>query len=189
MRNMNLDTCFTVSTLLRATTFAAEKHRSQKRKDVLGTPYINHPIAVVSLMAEVGEVRHDKDLVAAMLHDTVEDTDATPEEIERHFGKYVRDLVMEVTDDKKLSKAERKRLQIEHAPYLTPAAKVIKLADKTANVTDLIASPPVGWERQRRLDYVDWANKVVDRCGLSEHPLTREFKRRVVEARAAQSLR
>ena len=92
-----------------------------------------------------------------MLHDTVEDTDTTPEEIEERFGYAVRSLVMEVTDDKDLEKQERKRLQIEHSPHLSPRAKVIKLADKISNLRDLMNSPPVGWDVERRLQYVTWS--------------------------------
>src|SRR5947199_4835157 len=115
-----------VAKLLAALNFAAQKHRAQRRKDSEATPYINHPIAVAELLARVGQVDDLSVLQAAILHDTVEDTQTTPEEIENQFGEAVRKLVAEVTDEKSLPKAERKRRQIEHAPQLSTAAKQIK---------------------------------------------------------------
>ena len=128
--------------LLEALHFAAAKHRDQRRKDVVASPYINHPIAVARLLASEGGVTDLVTLQGAILHDTIEDTETTPEELERHFGPAVRQLVAEVTDDKGLSKGDRKRLQIEHAPHLSLQAQQIKIADKTANVYDITASPP-----------------------------------------------
>jgi (p)ppGpp synthase/HD superfamily hydrolase len=174
---------FAIPPLLKATSFAAYKHRDQKRKDVHGTPYINHPLMVIRLMSEVGNLQYKDALVAGVLHDTVEDTDTTPEEIEELFGANVRSLVMEVTDDKDLDKSVRKQLQIEHAPHLSPNAKVIKLADKTANVTDIGHIPPTGWSIERRLDYLDWSQKVVAGCRGANPALEMLFDRRVAEAR------
>src|SRR5689334_21040807 len=119
-----------ISLILKALSFSAEKHKSQRRKGAEESPYINHPINVAQLLWEVGGVREIATIVAAILHDTVEDTETTPEEIEENFGQVVRKLVEEVSDDKSLPKAERKRLQIEHAPHLSLGAKQIKLADK-----------------------------------------------------------
>lgn len=153
-----------VSGLLQATLFAAGKHRNQRRKDAEKTPYINHPIMVASLLADVGRITDLETLQAGMLHDTIEDTDTTADEIEEHFGYGVRSLVLEVTDDKNLEKQERKRLQVEHAPQLSPRAKLIKIADKIANLTDLLNSPPAGWPEQRLRQYVTWARQVVDGC-------------------------
>ena len=101
-------------------------------------------------------------LCAALLHDTVEDTDTTPEELEAHFGPAVRRIVMEVTDDKRLPKAERKRLQIVHAAVISREAKLVKLADKICNLRDVQTSPPVGWDVCRRREYFDWARAVVE---------------------------
>src|SRR6185436_9545412 len=100
-------------------------------------------------------------LQAAILHDTIEDTQTTAEELESRFGAEVRRLVEEVSDDQRLPKAERKRLQIEHAPHLSPKAKLIKIADKISNVRDVTHSPPTHWPYQRRCEYLDWAEKVV----------------------------
>jgi guanosine-3',5'-bis(diphosphate) 3'-pyrophosphohydrolase len=150
--------------LMRATLFAAEKHRGQRRKDVDKTPYINHPIMVVNLLANVGRISDIDTLQAGMLHDTIEDTDTTADELEEHFGYEVRSLVLEVTDDKSLKKPERKRLQVEHAPHLSPGAKCIKIADKIANLTDLLNAPPAKWPEERMRQYVVWSRQVVDGC-------------------------
>jgi guanosine-3',5'-bis(diphosphate) 3'-pyrophosphohydrolase len=153
-----------IPALMQATLFAAEKHRGQRRKDVAKTPYINHPIMVVNLLANVGRIVDIETLQAGMLHDTIEDTDTTAEELEEHFGFEVRSLVLEVTDDKGLEKQERKRLQVEHAPHLSPRAKCIKIADKIANLTDLIHSPPATWPEERMRQYVAWSRRVVAGC-------------------------
>jgi guanosine-3',5'-bis(diphosphate) 3'-pyrophosphohydrolase len=149
--------------LLNALTFAARKHRDQRRKDAEASPYINHPIEVAEILARIGGVEDITVLQAALLHDTVEDTKTSPAELEREFGPTVRKLVEEVTDDKSLPKPERKRLQVEHAPHLSPRAKLIKLADKICNVRDVATSPPERWTLPRRQAYFDWAREVVDR--------------------------
>ena len=155
--------------------FAAEKHRTQKRKDADESPYINHPIAVAKLLSQVGKVSDLPTLKAALLHDTIEDTDTTADELERKFGIEVCDLVMEVTDDKNLLKDERKRLQIEHSPELTKRAKMIKIADKTCNILDITHSPPTSWSLERRVEYLDWADKVVAGCRGVNERLERRF--------------
>lgn len=150
-----------LSKILAAATFAAEKHKHQKRKGSDGQPYINHPLEVADLLVEVGGV-DDTDVIAAgLLHDTVEDCGVTYPEIEERFGKTVADYVRELTDDKSLPKDERKRLQIEHAPHLTHGAKQIKLADKISNVNDIIENPPAGWDLERKHKYVEWGEQVV----------------------------
>ncbi len=150
--------------LLEALHFSATKHSAQRRKDKDASPYINHPIRVAQLLASEGGVTDLVTLQAAILHDTVEDTDTTPEEIERHFGPEVRRVVEEVTDDKSLPKAERKQRQVEHAPHLSPQAKQLKIADKTANVQNIATSPPDGWSLERKREYLDWADRVVAGC-------------------------
>ena len=147
--------------LLEALRFAAEKHRNQRRKDSAKSPYINHPIEVVQLLWEVGGVRDVAVLLAAILHDTVEDTDTRPEEISDRFGEAVLSLVLEVTDDKSLPKDERKRLQIVNASHKSHGAKLIKLADKACNVRNLVTMPPKDWSLERRQEYLLWGEKVV----------------------------
>lgn len=147
--------------IFRALAFAAEKHRDQRRKDDHASPYINHPIALARVLCDEGGVTDTETLCAALLHDTVEDTDTTPEELDAHFGPRIRGIVMEVTDDKRLPKAERKRLQIVHAGGASYAARLVKLADKICNLRDVETSPPVGWDLARRQWYFDWARQVV----------------------------
>lgn len=147
--------------LLKAVAFAAEKHRDQRRKDAEASPYINHPIALASLLKQ-----HDVDdvvvLCAALLHDTIEDTETTVAELRREFGDAITDVVLEVTDDTTLEKAERKRLQVAHAMSLSKRAKLVKLADKICNLSDMVAAPPTGWPLRRKLEYFEWAKNVVD---------------------------
>ena len=148
--------------LLKALAFAAHKHRDQRRKDAEASPYINHPIALADLLVNEGGVTDVEVLCAALLHDTVEDTATTPQELAEAFGSRVAGIVAEVTDDKKLPKAERKRLQIEHAAGLSPEAKLVKLADKICNLRDVAHRPPAHWDLARRREYFEWAKKVVD---------------------------
>jgi len=151
-----------VARLIKAADFAAFKHRRQRRKDAEASPYINHPLAlarVLKLEAGVGELDV---LVAAILHDTVEDTETTVEELEREFGHAVAAIVAEVTDDKNLPKPDRKRLQVEHAPHISHQAKLVKLADKICNLRDVLDAPPSHWPMERRRAYFEWARAVID---------------------------
>jgi guanosine-3',5'-bis(diphosphate) 3'-pyrophosphohydrolase len=150
--------------LLRAIDFAARKHKDQRRKDEEASPYINHPVSVALILAEIGAVMEPEILAAAILHDTLEDTETTSEELEAKFGQRVRRIVEEVTDDKSLPKKVRKQLQIDHAQDLSPDAVLIKLADKTANVLDVTHSPPKDWPIERKREYLDWAESVVKAC-------------------------
>jgi guanosine-3',5'-bis(diphosphate) 3'-pyrophosphohydrolase len=150
-----------IGLLLAAFRFSADKHRNQRRKDAAKSPYINHPIEVTEMLWFVGGFRELPILIAATLHDTIEDTATLPEEINSHFGAEVLRLVLEVTDDKTLPKLERKRLQIETAPHKTQQAKCIKLADIICNVRDMNQSPPSDWAVERIQDYLLWTEKVV----------------------------
>jgi guanosine-3',5'-bis(diphosphate) 3'-pyrophosphohydrolase len=148
--------------IVKALAFSARKHRDQRRKDVQATPYVNHPITLMEILVSEGEVYDGEILITALLHDTIEDTETTFDEIEAEFGLVIAGLVMEVTDDKSLSKLERKAMQIDHAPNLSEKAKLVKLADKIANLRDIAKSPPVGWDLSRRQAYFDWAKDVID---------------------------
>jgi len=152
-----------LTTILRASVFAAHKHRNQRRKDVDASPYINHPLMLAHVLSAEGGVSDAATLCAALLHDTIEDTDTQADEVAREFGDEIATLVMEVTDDRTLAKAERKRLQIEHAATISDKAKRVKLADKISNLRDVAHSPPAGWSLERRREYFDWAKAVVDR--------------------------
>jgi guanosine-3',5'-bis(diphosphate) 3'-pyrophosphohydrolase len=148
--------------LLRALAFAAHKHRDQRRKDAGASPYINHPIALADVLVNEAGVTDVAVLCAALLHDTVEDTDTTHDELVGAFGERIAGIVAEVTDDQALPKAERKRLQVAHAPGLSAQAKLVKLADKICNLRDVAERPPASWDLTRRREYFDWARQVVD---------------------------
>jgi guanosine-3',5'-bis(diphosphate) 3'-pyrophosphohydrolase len=142
--------------------FASHKHRDQRRKDPEASPYINHPIALANILWLEGGVHEPLVICAALLHDTIEDTATTANELAERFGEAVARIVMEVTDDKTLDKATRKRLQVEHAPHISRAAKLVKLADKIANLRDVASSPPASWPISRQREYFEWAKRVVD---------------------------
>ena len=161
--------------LLSTLQFASRKHSNQRRKELAASPYINHPIEVAELIARIGKVSDVVTLQGAILHDTLEDTDTTPEELELLFGKEVRLIVEEVTDNKKLNRETRKILQIEHAPHLSPKAKLIKMADKISNVRAIIFTPPNGWPDSRRTEYLEWSKKVVAGCRGINQPLETYF--------------
>lgn len=148
--------------LLKAIAFAAEKHRHQRRKDPEASPYINHPIDLANVLVQEGGVRDITVLIAAILHDTLEDTQTTPDELATLFGGQVRNIVMEVTDNKKLKKRKRKELQVKHGPHLTRRARLVKLADKICNLRDVAVNPPARWPLKRQIEYFDWAKSVID---------------------------
>ena len=154
--------------LLEAVAFAADKHRNQRRKDAEASPYINHPIALASLLKREG-VDDVVVLCAALLHDTIEDTNTTADELRVLFGEVITSVVLEVTDDKNIDKSERKRLQVANAPMLSERAKLVKLADKICNVYDMVAAPPADWSLTRKREYLEWAKDVVDRI-RGTHP-------------------
>lgn len=151
-----------VQSLLEALAFAAHKHRDQRRKGGFAPPYINHPIAVAQVLAGEGGIDETAVLMAAVLHDTIEDTETTADELRAAFGAVVTAIVLEVTDDKTLRKEERKALQIAHAAELSRAARLVKLADKICNLRDITHDPPSNWPLLRQQAYFDWARAVVD---------------------------
>lgn len=167
----------------RAADFAARQHAGQRRKGASKEPYINHLAEVAMLLAEATDGRNAALVAAGWLHDTVEDTGASREDIETLFGADVAALVLEVTDDKRLPKAERKRLQIVNAPDKSAGAKQLKMADKISNLRSLMLSPPDHWERERLLDYVEWSSKVADGCRGVNDMLDRLFDETISRAR------
>ena len=171
--------------LLRAAAFSAEQHGPQRRKNAEESPYINHPIEVAHVLASTGGITDVLTLVAALLHDTIEDTPASGGDLEREFGAQVRSLVEEVTDDKTLEKAKRKELQILHAPSLSTRAKQIKLGDRICNVRDVLADPPAGWDLQRRVEYLSWSTAVAEGCRGANEALERCLDKLLVEGREA----
>lgn len=168
--------------LLRALAFAAEKHRDHRRKDVNASPYINHLIAVARVLAEEGGVTDEDLLVAAVLHDSVEDTKTTYAELEEHFGKRVAAIVREVTDDQMLAKEERKRLQEEDAPRASAQAKQLKIADKICNIRDIVHRPPAHWPSERKREYLLWTVRVGAGCRMINGLLDQAFDETVRDA-------
>lgn len=175
--------------VLKALAFAAHKHRDQRRKDNNASPYINHPIALATVLCNEGGITDVNVLCAALLHDTIEDTETTPAELTKLFGKTISDLVMEVTDDKSLPKAERKRLQIEHAANASFEAKLVKLADKISNLRDIANCPPADWDSNRKQEYFDWAKKVIDQIRGTSAVLERIFDELYTDSMMAQDER
>ncbi len=171
--------------MMKALNFSAQRHVNQRRKGGDEAPYINHPIRVAYYLATVAGIEDSQLIAAALLHDTVEDTSASADEIRTEFGEEVATIVEEVTDDKSLEKGVRKQYQIDHAPHVSWAAAQLKLADKLSNVEDVAHAPPAGWSVKHRHEYIEWTEQVVD--GLPDrHPVLEEAYRRAVErARAA----
>ena len=146
---------------LKALRTASIAHKFQMRKDGQ-TPFINHPIQVAELISSVGGIQDEVILSAAILHDIIEDTTTTYDEVKNTFGFVIADIVMECSDNKDLPKAERKRLQVVNVSKKSYEAKIVKLADKIANMTDIIVNPPNDWDKERKLEYFYWAKEVVD---------------------------
>ena len=169
--------------IFRALQVAARKHVHQRRKGGKDIPYINHPIDVATLLATVAEVTDPEVLAAALLHDTVEDTDTSIEEIEEQFGAAIASLVAEVTDSASLSSAQQKVRQEAEAPFKSHRAKLIRLADKTCNVRDICHHPPPSWSRERQVTYFEWAIRVVDALGDVHEGLRAAFDDAIAEAR------
>lgn len=161
--------------MLRAAAFAARKHSEQRRKDASASPYINHPIALAKILAEEGGVTDPRVIAAALLHDTIEDTQTSLRELSGEFGDTVAGIVAEVSDTKWLGVATRKKLQVTKTPRASKGAKLVKLADKIANVRDMLARPPAGWSIERRREYFDWAKTVVDQLRGTNAKLERRF--------------
>lgn len=159
---LSTDTRHPFSVLTRAAAFAAERHQGQQRKDAARSPYITHPLAVVDVLVSEAGVTDVTVLCAALLHDVIEDTPTEPAELHARFGSAIALVVMEVSDDKTLSKARRKQLQIDLAPQLSTPARLVKLADKICNLRDILDAPPADWNTARRLEYFDWAGQVID---------------------------
>ena len=164
-----------ISLVIKATDFAAFKHRDQRRKDAGASPYINHPIALANLLCNEAGITDPIVVCAALLHDTIEDTETTPEELQGQFGRAIALVVMEVTDDKTLPKAERKRLQIVHARTASRRARLVKLADKICNLRDIAADPPTSWSLRRKRQYFDWAGRVIEGVRGTHRKLERLF--------------
>ncbi len=163
--------------VMRAASFAAVKHAGQRRKGAAGEPYINHLLEVAELVSDALEEPDTGVIVAALLHDAMEDAGVTQAELAERFGEDVADLVAECTDDKALPKQERKRLQVVNAPHKSVRAQAIKLADKTSNLRGILSSPPANWDLARKREYFAWAKQVVDGFTAPNPTLRAEFDR------------
>jgi guanosine-3',5'-bis(diphosphate) 3'-pyrophosphohydrolase len=172
-----------IALVIQAAHFAADKHRDQRRKGVRNTPYINHPLEVAERLNRVAGIEDPTVLAAAILHDTIEDTETTQAELERVFGKTIAELVVELSDPVGLTWQARKRHEIDHAQHLSPTAKMIKLADKTCNVADTVTNPPGEWTLSRRRDYLEFAELVAAGCKGVNRALEEDFVRVLAHAR------
>jgi guanosine-3',5'-bis(diphosphate) 3'-pyrophosphohydrolase len=162
--------------LIKALYFAANKHRNQRRKNADAFPYINHPISLVNILCNEVHITDINVICSALLHDTVEDTETTAEELAIEFGKDISDIVMEVTDDQSIeARHKRKQLQVEHASQISEQAKLLKLADKISNLRDLANDPPATWNLERQREYFDWAKQVIDQLRGTHAELERLF--------------
>jgi GTP diphosphokinase / guanosine-3',5'-bis(diphosphate) 3'-diphosphatase len=176
-----------VPDVLKAAHFAAVRHSGQRRKGVAAEPYINHLLEVAELVSSALSEPDTNLVIAALLHDTIEDAGVTREELIQTFGTDVAGLVVEVTDNKTLPKAERKRLQIVNAPKKSVRAQVIKLADKISNLRAILSSPPADWSEQRKWEYFEWAKQVVNGLSAPNPKLKAEFERLYREAETPDS--
>jgi len=163
--------------LTKAMNFAAQKHIHQRRKGESAEPYINHTLEVGHLLSEHTDGKDIDLIIGGILHDTIEDTNTTKEELILEFGQNVADIVSECTDDKTLPKAERKHLQVENAPHKSTRARQIKIADKISNLRSILSSPPPDWSNARKLEYFEWSKKVVDGCRGINTGLEQEYDR------------
>jgi guanosine-3',5'-bis(diphosphate) 3'-pyrophosphohydrolase len=163
-----------VEAIVAAVRYAAVKHVNQKRKGAAGEPYVNHVIEVAHLVSTV--TADSNVVIAALLHDVIEDTSVTAAQLCVDFGPDVTALVVEMTDDKSLPKQERKRLQIEHAPRMSPRAQIIKLADKISNLQSILVSPPANWDYERKKQYFEWGKQVVDALSAPNLLLKAKFE-------------
>lgn len=162
--------------IARALDFAARKHAGQRRKGLKAEPYINHLTEVARLLAEASDGADPQLVMAGLLHDTIEDTETTRAELAGTFGEDVASLVVEVTDDTSLPRDERKRRQVQTAPSKSARARMIKIADKIANLHSISESPPVGWSGRRKKEYIAWAREVAAACGPTNERLEELFE-------------
>ncbi len=167
--------------LLKAINFAARKHRFQNRKGMDNIPYINHCIQVADSLANIGNEKDTSTLIAAVLHDTLEDTQTELHEIEELFGKEVSDIDTEITDDMSMTPEERKEIQLSQIEKLSVKAKKIRIADKACNIKD-ISRPGLKWTKDRKLDYLKYSKDLIDKIRGTNEFLEQEFDRQFEKA-------
>ncbi|WP_321529017.1 HD domain-containing protein [Sedimenticola selenatireducens] len=167
-----------MSDVFRALSFAAEAHKDQRRKGAGGSPYVNHLIECAALMTGVAKIDNTLVIQAAILHDILEDTSVTEDQLLALFGEKVVEYVKAVTDDKRLNLAERRAAQITHLKSASNAVKLIKLADHCSN----IASIPADWSKERIESYISWSRNVVSLCFAASPELAEEYEKRIVHS-------
>jgi (p)ppGpp synthase/HD superfamily hydrolase len=170
----------------RALDFAARRHAAQRRKGIQAEPYVNHLAEVALLLAEATDGADPGLVAAGLLHDTLEDTVTSRRELAALFGEDAASLVEEVTDDKTLDREARKIQQVLAAPGKTLRARMIKIADKIANLRSIADSPPLGWSSRRKREYIAWARDVVAACGPTNARLEALFEEAVRKAAGAR---
>lgn len=148
--------------VVRAAYFAGEKHRLQRRSDIEQTPYINHPLELAHILTEEGDIYCMDTICASLLHDTLEDTETSPEELNKHFGEIITSIVIEVSNDMTLNSQQRREYELRKVASLSNKAKLVKIADKLANIRDVSTMPPAGWTREKKQNYFDFALEIVD---------------------------
>jgi len=170
-----------VRLILSAACFAAQKHSAQRRKGSTAEPYINHLLEVAELLVRTADELDTSLILAALLHDTIEDAGVTREELAVRFGEDVAALVAEVSDDKSLPKQTRKALQIENAPRKSPRAQALGTADKISNLRSIVSSPPADWSFERKVEYVRWSRQVVGRFADLDGRMAGEFQETIAQ--------
>lgn len=165
--------------ILKAVRYTAKKHQTQTRANAKKTPYLIHLLAVADQVMRIGQCYEESVIIAALLHDSIENTDITYEEIEKVFGLKVASYVKELTEDPKLPLKERKKLQIVHAFHQSKEVALVKMSDKLHNLNTLMTDPPEGWTEKRIDDYFLWAQAVVDNLPASNNPLKEELHKTI----------
>jgi HD domain len=163
-----------VRRLTKALAFAAEAHRNHRRKGASQEPYINHLIEVLDLVTSVEDSDMDV-LIAALLHDVLEDTRTGYDELVATFGERVARIVQENSDDMTLPKPERRRARLAGIGKKSREARLVKLADIISNLRAIVISPPAGWSNDRRLGYLESCRNLVDAGRGSNAEIERIF--------------
>ena len=173
--------------ILDAAVFAASIHRGQYRKGDTSAPYLEHCLEVAYLLSNLGGIDDETTIVAALLHDTLEEDASKADDIRSRFGDEILEIVKELTDDPALAEAERRKAQVDHAPHLSQRAKAIKLADKISNIRDVIEHRPEGWSDERLAEYIEWGRDVVEGLRGANDKLEERFDELVLQDAYANS--
>ena len=171
-----------VTRLTQALAFAAEAHANQRRKGAAQEPYLNHLVEVLDLVTQATGGDDVDLLIASLLHDVVEDTNVTEEELTESFGTRVAEIVQANSDDMSLPKDERRRKRIADMPRKAPDARIVKTADVISNIRAIVTSPPAGWTADRKLGYLDGCRQLIDAGRGANAALEKVFDQTVADA-------